>query len=304
MPTYPAPAPILMGDVVQINRFLQNPRLVQRRFTELTVNRFIADSLLAGRFEAPGGSLLYEVGESAFTESEPEGVAPGAEYPRTSEGRGVAALASITKWGQELVVTDEEIGRMLGSAVDRKMRKLANTLIRKVDQVALSVISAAVTQYQAQGSDWAAANAHPFRDVTRAAAQITARDEGYEPDAIVLSDDLYALLISDDKVIAGLARESANTVTSEGEILRIAGLAVLQTSHLPAGVDRLVVDTRALGGLGFERIPSPDYLGDPALGVESRARRDPSGADGWLLNARRPVVPIVQEPFAACVIGA
>jgi hypothetical protein len=54
-----------------------------------------------------------------------------------------------------------------------------------------------------------------------------------------------------------------------------------------------------LGGIGYERIPSPEYTGDPLNGVESWSRRDPSANDQWIVRGRRPVVPVVQEPNAA-----
>jgi hypothetical protein len=57
-----------------------------------------------------------------------------------------------------------------------------------------------------------------------------------------------------------------------------------------------------LGSLGYERIPSPEYSGDPSSGVETQSRRNPAGNDEWLVRGRRPVVPFVQEPGAGCKI--
>ena len=76
----------------------------------------------------------------------------------------------------------------------------------------------------------------------------------------------------------------------------------MPTPNLPTAGQAIVVDTTALGALGYERIPSPEYSGDPAQGVETLVRRNPLGNDEWLVRGRRPVVPFLQEPGAACKI--
>jgi hypothetical protein len=300
--TYPPPAPSLSADVLTISRFLNDPASVQRRVRELTELRFIADTLLAGRYEAAGGAVLYEIGESNFTERPVEAVNPGAEYPRSGAGFGTAAMASVTKWGQDVPITDEAVGRQRGQVVDRTLRKIANTIVRQVDTVAMAAIVAAVTQTQAATAAWNISTADPFLDVMLAKAQVDALDEGYDPDTLVMPDILYARMVANQKVMAGLARESANTVTSTGEVTAIAGVTLLRSARLGAGVGPVLLDRTQLGGLAYERIPSPEYDGDPANGVQTWSRRDPDGNDQWLVRGRRPVVPIVQEPASAVKI--
>lgn len=303
MTTYPPAPPALTGDVLTVNRFLANPALVQRRLRELTLNRFIADVLLVGRYQAAGGAILYEIaGESQYTDRDVEAVNPGAEYPRSTAARGAAALAGITKWGQDVPLTDESIGRRGASEVDRVLRKVGNQIVKKVDTVAMAAIGAAITQTQAAVTAWDLAAADPFLDVMLADAQVTALDEGYDPRTLVMTDVLYARMVSNQKVIAGLAREPSNNVTATGDVVSIAGKRLLRTNRLPAGTSVLLVDDEQLGGLGYENIPSPEYTGDPANGVQSFARRDPAANDQWLLRGRRPVVPIVQEPQAGIKI--
>jgi hypothetical protein len=130
---YPPAAPTISGDTLTISRFLNSPAAVQRRLRTLTEQRFIADVLLSGRFKVSGGSILYEQSESIFTAKAPEAVAPGAEYPRSSASPGVAALAAVTKWGQDVPVTDEQIGRYGGRAAEVVLIKIANQIIKQVD---------------------------------------------------------------------------------------------------------------------------------------------------------------------------
>lgn len=303
MPIYPDPAPTLSGNSVTASRFLKSPTLVQRRLRELTDKRFIADVILTGRYPIEGGSILYEVSESMYASDDPKPVAPGGTYPRTLIPEGTAAVAKAINWGEETEVTDAAIKRRAMNPVDKALRKIANTIIKRTDSAALTAVSTAVTQGVNQAAAWDNASADPFLDVMLAVAKITGRDEGYEPDMIVLTDELYARMVANQKVISGLRRESANTVTETGEVVKIGNLTLLRSGNLPSGINRLVLDSTQLGGLGFEDLESPEFSGSSADGVESRVRRDPGGADKWLLAGRRSVVPIVEEPNSACAIG-
>jgi len=296
---YPPAAPTLSGDTLTISRFLSQPNLVQRRIRDLSLNRFIADRLLVGRYEASGGSVLYEQNESQYTADAPEAVNPGAQYPRSSASPGPAALAGVTKWGQDVPITDEHVKRYGRRAVDVAMLKITNYLIRQVDAIALTAISAATTQTAAATAAWSAGAADPLLDIMLGEAAIRANDQGYDPDVVIMDDARYARLVANAKVISGLSRESAGNVTTTGQIARIGNLQILLTNNLPVAGTVFVVDSQMLGGLAYERLDSPEYQGDPANGVESWTRRDPDANDQWLVRGRRPVVPIVQEPNAA-----
>lgn len=304
--TYPAPAPTISGDLVTISRFLENPTLVQRRIRELALNRFIADMLLEGRYEVSGGSLLYEQTESQYTDRAPEAVAPGANYPRAAAAPGPAALAAVTKWGEDTPITDEHVKRFNRSAVTKGLLKVVNYIVRQVDSIGLAAIAAAVTQTQtaAGGANgWTtSATKDILLDLMLAKAQIVKLDQGYDPNVIVTTDEGYARIVADQKIIAGVTREGRNAPTLSGDIPEIGGLNIFGTNNLPTGVKALVVDTTMLGGLAYERLESPEYQGDPANGVESWVRRDPQANDQWLARGRRPVVPVVQEPGAGCVV--
>jgi hypothetical protein len=299
---YPPAAPTITGDVITISRFLNSPAAVARRLRTLAENRFIADTLLTGRYEVAGGSLLYEQTESMFTSRAPEIVNPGAEYPRSAATPGTASMASVSKWGQDVPVTDEHVGRYGRRAVDVALLKIVNYIVKQVDTISLAAINTAITNTAAAtgGGGWAGASADPLLDLMLAQAAIIGQDQGYDPDTVVMSDVAYARLVSNTKIINGLARESDNSITRTGDVLTIAGLRILPTNNLPGGAATsvFVIDSTMLGGIGFERIPSPEYQGDPVSGVESWSRRDPAANDQWIVRGRRPVVPVVQEPGA------
>lgn len=298
---YPPAAPTITGDVITISRFLNSPAAVSRRLRTLAENRFISDTLLSGRYQVQGGSLLYEQTESIFTNRPPEIVNPGAEYPRSAATPGTAAMASVNKWGQDVPVTDEHVGRYGRRAVDVALLKIVNYIVKQVDTISLTAISTAVTATAAAtgGGTWSGATADPLLDLMLAKAAIVSLDQGYDPNTVVVSDAAYARLVANTKIVSGLARETDSSVTRQGDVLTIAGLRILPTNNLPTAGAAFVVDSDMLGGLAYERIPSPEYTGDPANGVESMTRRDPAANDQWIVRGRRPVVPIIQEPGAA-----
>lgn len=299
--TYPPAAPSLSGDVLTISRFLNTPTAVARRLRTIAENRFIADVLLSGRVE--GSSILYETDESIYTSRAPEVVAPGGQYPRSLAPTGTAAMANPVKWGEEVPITDEEVGRFRGDAVERNLQKIVNYLVFTVDTTALAVIAAGVTASVAALVAWnTLATANPVLDLLRAKATIRATNKGYDPDTVACDDFAYAYIIGNFNVLATMARESGQTASITGNVVEIAGLRILPTPNLPTAGTAIVVDSKVLGSIGYERIPSPEYSGDPANGVETLSRRNPAGNDEWLVRGRRPVVPFVQEPGAGCKI--
>lgn len=305
---YPPAPPSISGDILTISRFLNSPALVQRRLRTIAEARFLADSILQGRYETSGGALLYEQSETIYTSKAPEAVNAGAEYPRSPAAPGPAALAGVTKWGQDVPVTDEHVHRYGRRAIDVALLKITNYLVKQVDTVAMTLIGAAVpvgNQFDPV-ADWdTPASSNILLDLLTAKAKIEAFDQGYQADTIVTTDLGKARIVADRNIIAGLSRESGQTVvTASGEIQSIAGMRIFATNNIPAlsTYKTFVLDSTMLGGLAFERLESPEYAGDPAAGVESWTRRDPDANDQWLIRGRRPVVPVVQEPNCICAI--
>lgn len=301
--TYPPVAPTLAGDAITINRFLANPTLVARRLRTIAEQRFISDVLLQGRFQVSGGAVLYETGETIYTDREPSAVAPGAEYPQTPVSGGTASMAKTVKWGEDVPITDESIKRQLMNPVDRAFLKLVNTMVKTVDSVSMSAISSAVTQSTAALKSWAldSSDGNIFRDVMRAKANILALNEGYDPDTVVVDDLTFANIVSDSKFSQLLPREGGGPVYT-GEFPVVAGMRILPTPNISGGgttsAIALVVDSKQLGGMADENLGGPGYVSAGGVGVEAKTIREEK-TDSWLARCRRVTVPIVLEPKAA-----
>lgn len=300
--TYPAPPPTLSGDLLTISRFLQSPTQIRRRLRDYKDLRFVSDQILTLRQKSSGGAILFEQSEPFVTDRPVEAVSPGAEYPMAEAPTGTGALASVLKWGQKTRLTDEEIQRGVyqGQTVDRKLRKVVNSIIKQVDSVALAAVASAVSQTQAAVAAWATlATANPFSDVQLAKAKINALNLGYKADTILMDDLHYAAFTANTIVSNLLRRENVANPVYTGELDMIAGLKVIVSPNLPTS-DVWVLDSTQLGGMADETDGAPGYsIAD--LAVEIKAMRKDE-IDAWDLQGRRKTVPFVQEPGAAVKI--
>jgi hypothetical protein len=292
-----APAPTLSGDLLTISRFLSSPGALQRRLRDFRDLRFVADQILTQRYRSTGGAVLYEMSEPFVTDRTVEAVSVGSEYPFANLPTGTAAVAAIQKWGQKVRLTDEELARNVygGAAVDRGLRKVINSIIKQVDGITMSAIASAVTQTSASG-DWTAATPVFLRDILKAKAVIVGLNLGYNPDTLVLNDNQYAYLMSDDKFTNALKREESTNPVYTGQVERVAGLNIIVSPAIGVA-GAMVLDSTQLGGMADEMDGAPGYaVAD--LAVQTKAIRLDAN-DAWDLQARRKTVPIVQEPGAA-----
>lgn len=295
--TFPAAAPVLTGDSLAISRFLNSPPAIARRLRDYKDLRFVSDQLLTQRFRSSGGAVLYEMTEPFVSDRTVEAVGAGSEYPYANMPTGTAGLASISKWGQKTMITDEEIARNVygQAAVDRQMRKVVNSVISQVDSIAMSAIASAVTNTFAVPTAWTT-SVTIMRDIFRTVAQIQALNLGYTPDTIAVNDVAAAYLMSDPTITNALRRETTDNPVYTGEISRLIGLAIVTSPTIPVG-QAWVLDSKALGGMADEVDGAPGYsVGELAVQVKS-IRVDEK--DAWDLQGRRKTVPVVQEPAAA-----
>jgi hypothetical protein len=297
--TFPAAAPVLTGDSLAISRFLQSPTAINRRLRDYRDLRFIADQILTQRFRSQGGAVLYELTEPFVTDRTVTAVGAGSEYPYAMNPTGTAAVAAIVKWGQKVLLTDEEIARnaYAGAASDRALRKVVNSIIKQVDTVAMSAVASAITATTGALVSWeTVATAKPLTDILLAVSKIRELNLGYEPDTLLVSDKAYVYLMVNDAVSQLRKREASDNPVYTGEVEKIAGLTVLVTPNLPAATVATVLDSKALGGMADEMDGAPGYaVSDLAVQVKS-IRKD--GQDAWDLQGRRKTVPFIQEPGA------
>lgn len=300
--SYPPAAPTidLSTQLMTIHQLLQSPRRLRRRLRTVADSRFVADRLLTRRLRTSGGAVLYETGESIYNTREIEAVGPGGSYPRDTPSNPIANLAAVSKWGQATYLSDEKLKRSvyMGSELDRSLRKVVNTVVRKVDRLTTAAIASAVVATQAATAAWSSiANAQIYRDIELAAAQIVDLNEGYQPDLVLMSTTNYALMASDPTIANLRRRESSRNPIYGAMIERIGEYLVVATAsaNLPTD-DVWLLDSNELGGMADEADVDPGYA-TTANGVQVQTMRVPE-RDGWDLWGRRITVPVVLEPAA------
>jgi hypothetical protein len=304
--TFPPAAPTLSGDLLTINRYLKQPLIVLRDLRNLIDQMFISDKILTGQLYTDNGSVLYETGETIFADRNPSGVKPLAEYPITPITLGDASTANTVKWGQDALIADEEISRANFDVLRRDFIKLGNSHVQKIDSVALSAVSSAVTQNTACVNTWTGTGTAPviLRDLMRAFSSIINLKMGYMPDTVLLGLTTFANVVSDPSLLNLLPREvpGVGSAPLEGGwngpfMRRIGGFNFITSPNLPTTGVATLLDSKVLGAFVDERIPAPGYVGgDNGLQVMTK-RLDEN--DGWRIRARRITVPIVREPAAA-----
>jgi hypothetical protein len=296
---FPAAAPTLSGDLLTISRFLQDPVRLQRRLRTFRELRFVSDQLLTGRFRSQGGAVLYEMSEPFVSDRAVEAVGAGSEYPYANLPSGTAGVAAIAKWGQKVLLTDEEIARnaYAGSAVDRALQKVVNSVIKQVDLIAMSAIGTAITATAGTAGIWdTLSGAKPLQDILQAVQAIEDLNLGYKPDTLVVSPKAYTFLMLNDAIAQLRKRETSDNPVYTGMIETVAGLTVIKTPNLPVITTAYVIDSTQLGGMADEMDGSPGYaVSDLAVQVKSVRKES---QDAWDLQGRRKTVPVVQEPGA------
>jgi hypothetical protein len=295
--TYPAAAPVLTGDSLAISRFLQSPTMLTRRLRNFKDLRFVSDQILTQRFRSSGGAVLYEQTEPFVTDRTVTAVSAGSEYPFANLPTGTASVAAVSKWGQKVRLTDEEINRNVyaGAAVDRTLQKVVNSIISQVDSVTMSAIGSALADTATLGK-WDAGSPKILNDILNARRIILARNLGYNPDTIVVSDLGYMSMMTDTVIATLWRRETTDNPVYSGQVEQIAGMKVIVTPNLPVATSCFVLDSTQLGGMADEMESAPGYsVSDMAVSVKS-IRIDEN--DAWDLQGRRITVPVVRETGA------
>lgn len=309
--TYPPAPPTINGDVVSGNRFLKDTPMVARALRSIESEMLISDKLLTGQSYTESGAVSYEQDESLYADREPKAIAPGAEYPLTSVPTGPAQTTNTVKWGQDSEVTDESLNRRRGNAIREALVKLVNSSVLKIDGIALSAISSAVTQNTAAAAVWTSGTPNILRDLLKAHAQLLKLKLGLMPDTVFVDLDVFAAIASDEKLQLLLAREMPGVQNSPVQaglnspfIKRIGGFNWVTSPVAPITGAATLLDSSRLGEFVDELLPAPGYVratgpgGRPVGMTQVKTIRDDDN-DRWRVRARRITVPVILEPKAA-----
>lgn len=285
----PAP-PTVSGNLITVEQFLKTPTRVTRVLNDLTRQRFIAERIFSSG-PAAGGAVIYDqvTASELYTDRDVQAIEPGSEFPIVSSGEAAPKVAAVTKWGGAALFTYESVRRDDRDVLNRELTKLRNTIVRKVDTVAIAALDAAPINTDV-GTDWSdGTNGNPILDLATGRSIIDDADLGYVADTMLINPAQMVDLIGRKDVRDALPREAlTNNPIANGQLNGFMGFTWYVTNRVAAGTAYMLSSTMA-GSLRDE------------LPLYSRTIDQPE-RERWLVQAARVTVPIVTDPKAVLKI--
>jgi hypothetical protein len=292
--THPLGAPVISGTEVTVDTYSKQPTRVTRLVADLTLQRFLLDRLFTSAGGVTGGAVLYDqvTENDLYATRDVEKVAPGAEFPIITSARLAPKIATVDKWGGKFDMTDEARDRNDIVAFTNHVRKVANTVVRKLNQYAVGVVSAAVTANSRTitGHSWSAAVPNgatptapastPFGDLIMARHNAEVDELGIEYDTLLVNPNEEASLLYFAQFDSG---QLTNTLAQIGITDYYA------SNRVTAGSPLLV----ASGQVGEFRIEQP---------LATETWREQEKQKTWWQTSVRPVA-YVTNPFAILQIN-
>lgn len=144
---HPLGPPALSGNTITIDMLLKQPTRITKILMDLTLQRFIADRIFTNAGGVTGGAVVFDQAteNELYLDRDVERVEPGDEFPVVTSQRRAPSIARVEKWGGKYYYTDEAKDRNDEATFQNELRKLANTIVRKINQRAVEVLEAAIT---------------------------------------------------------------------------------------------------------------------------------------------------------------
>ncbi len=305
----PRPGTVTADGARTMSKYLLEPTRLTRTLRTLAqqMGGFTADRILRGRVTSQSGMVEYETAESIYPIGDAEVIEPGAEYPLVGVGDGTSVLEAVSKNGLRTEVTLEAVMRRADEPIVRARRKLANGVVLRFDTQFMGRLNSAKPQMNSvAGASWTGAGTTILRQLETAKASILDRREGYNPTAVLLDRQKYAVLVSDEKVQNSLDRETVATEAFSGVIVRVADLEIIVAPTGTAfAADPVVFDPEMLGSIVSQATAAERQNGDNGVYADVAwygAANATGGAEFWSVAAGREALAIIQEPKAATVI--
>lgn len=289
----PLSAPSMSTTNLTIDVLLATPTRVTRSVADLVMANFFLDKIFTVGGDVQGGAVLYDqvTALDVYTDRDVERVQPGAEFPIVTGARIAPLVAPVEKFGGKFAVTDEAKRRNDTIVVSRQMRRLANTITRKMHQRGITEIEAAITAFSltvAQTTTWKVA-------IEAEAAKIKKIENPLK--------GVFLALESLEKQEMGYA---FNTVVLHPEDLTNGRLfygdqGSLEAAFKDVGITNIIGTPRAKAKAAW--LVDGNMLGEMRLEEPMRTVTEREGAPSlreqtWIQSAINPLF-IVTDPYAA-----
>ena len=238
--------------------------------------------------------MLYDriLEANLFADTDPGVIQPGGEFPLVGVEDPDLKVALVQKLGSAFLVTYENERRNQMSVVTRGIRKLANSSIKRHDQLALNALLADPDVLTAPATEAfaTATGEEKLSDIYTAVSAIENTDLGYTVDTGVLNPATKLKILKDKEIRDALPRENVdrNPVTS-GELNGLAGIENWVVSNrMPA--DKIAFVNRQVVGTINDEVPFYTRTVDEAANERYR------------VMGARISVPVITDPKAAYIL--
>lgn len=287
VPQYPLGPPTVSNQTINVPMMLQQPTRITRVISDITLQRFLLDRLFRSAGGVTGGAVVYDLPteNDLYLNRDVQRVEPGGEFPIVTSAQPQPQTAEVEKWGAKTFITDEARDRNNATVFMQEIRKIANTIVRKLNQRAVEEIEAILVAYPGQvipGNNWTlvttqgtnptAYSDQPIGDFVAIQLFNEQMELGMEHDTLIMNPQERARL----QLIYGDAWQA---------VLRSYGYTSWFVSNrVTAGTAYSI----AAGQLGEMRIEKP--LGTVTWREEGTERT-------WVQSSVRPLM-FVNDPFA------
>lgn len=207
--SHPLGPPTVSGNLITVDLALANPTIVTRQIQDMTLQKFIAERVFASAGGVTGGAVLYEQATTndIYLNRDVDGIEPGGEYPIVSATRPAPLVAQVEKWGGKFAITDEARVRNDLGLLNNQIKKLSNTIVRKLNQRAIQELETSITASSQSGAgvNWHTALSDSYTTLTPAALPVAdiahvqnladTMELGVEFNGLLVNPNEYAVLM-------------------------------------------------------------------------------------------------------------
>lgn len=311
MPTFSTQTPTLTVDAL-----LKQPMLIARPLTSLVAKRLIADRLFirGTADQVAGGALRYQELEGIYLDDNTEEIAEGADFPLTKWSEAIKT-APVRQYGQGFPVTNLSIRRNQRDVITRGTVKLANTIAKKIDTVAMGVLTDTATytaiQTMSASAVWTTAGTDIIKDLGAAQELLEVKDNayaGFDGATLILNTKRRDDLLNNTVLRAALPRETQNGQIQTGMVAPFLGLReILFTPQLDE-TKAILLDTSIAGTMADETPDATEgWVSDTPAGQNAPVyvKVEPYGKPAVhraVYGGRWPAIALIQ-PDAVVVIS-
>jgi hypothetical protein len=250
---YPLAGPTVSTTTYTVDFLLQNPTRVTRVVNDLTLSNFFLDDIFTIGGDVSGGAVLYDQATTldTYTNRDVERIEPGTEAPIVGGVRTAPLVAQVEKYGGKFVMTQEAIDRNDTTRMRNQMRRLANTITRKMHQRGLSELAANISTFSrtASGVSWSDALALTVQ--TRAANNMPA----FDFQAVLTANEVAEMGYSYDTLIVNPTEAGSLRALYGGqlsEVLRDFGITTFISTPRKASTSAYFLAGGAVGEMRLE----------------------------------------------------